>query len=181
MKYYNAALLVSLLSLAACYKQIPDSETTKAKKDNHKRVETTPYVVDMNISRAMLTRYYIIVYFVADSNNIIKIDIPMSKGETQGTHVPIGLQQRISATLYKGPNVMKYVITSGASPLPPTYQKSYSKLQAISGFVTYNCSAPNKKLPPKRKIMLSLDQINFNDGKLYSIKTKTFTAYPPPP
>ena len=143
-------------------------------------VQRIPYKVDLSKSRAYLHRDLISIYLVANADNIIQLNVPYSDADMPKTQAPID-RRNITATLYTGPNVTKFVLPTGpANPQPQYDQKLYSRHTATGGLITYS-SRPNGKLPPECNITISADQIEFADGILYSIEEISLTAYPPPP
>ncbi len=177
-------LRLALISLSmlwtSCERTEIGADVPNAERAPNNHIACIPYRVDLSESGAYLHRHLISIHFVSNADSVIQLTIPFSETGTTETKAPID-GRNITATLYTGPNVVKFVTPTGAAnPQPPFDQNLYSRNAAIGGLTAYT-STPNGKLPPECNITISADQIDFNDGILYSIKQISLNAHPPPP
>lgn len=179
MKISLLFLLVTGLLLSGCENASTSIKEKILSSDDQVQQQPFPFKIDPTKSGAYIGRDYMSVYLVGESNVLIaNFDLPETK--TTSVRILIGMDKANSITHYTGPDIEKYVLPQGAQrPIPVT--PDYQQKKSISGLIS--CwNAPVKGLfEYGREIDLSLEQIDFGDGKLYQIKPMKMIvdAFPP--
>ncbi len=179
MKMLLMLLFAAGLLLSGCENASTTLKEKILSSDDQVQQQPFPFRIDPAKSGAYIGRDYMSVYLVGESNVLIaNFDLPETK--TTSVRILIGMDKANSITHYTGPDIEKYVLPQGAQPpIPAT--PDYQQKKSISGLL--NCwNAPVKgSFEYGREIDLSLDQIDFGDGKLYQIKPMKMTvgAFPP--
>ena len=180
MRPFRLALYSFSILLASCERHEIGAVISDEKRESNMHVEQIPYTADLSKSGAYLHLNLISIYVVSNADSVIQLTVPFSGADMPKTNAPID-KRNITATLYTGPNVTKFVLPAGAANPPPQFdQKLYSRYTATGGIITYSLK-PNGKLPPECNITISAHQIEFIDGIIYSIEELSMIAYPPPP
>ncbi len=138
-----------------------------------------PFKIDPAKSGAYIGRDYMSVYLVGDSN-VVVANFVLPESEIPLVRVLIGMEKANAITHYTGPGIEKYVLPQGVQlPIPST--PDYLQKESISGLLSCGNTPVKGRFEYGRRIELSLEQIDFGDGKLYQLKPMIMTigAFPP--
>ena len=138
-----------------------------------------PFKVDPVKSGAYIGRDYMSVYLVGDSN-IVLVNFDLLEVETPLVQILIGMEKENAITHYSGPEIEKYVLPQGVKLSVPT-TPDYLQKEGISGFLNCGNTPLKGRFEYGRRIKISLEKVDFGDGKLYQLKpiTMTVAAFPP--
>ena len=166
------------LLLSVCQEDSTSMGETLQPTNHAIREEAFPFTIDPTKSGAYIGRDYMSAFFVGESNVVhVTFILPVAE---RLIRVPLGTKEENAITYYSGPSVAKYTLPQGVQrPFPKAPE--YIQKKGISGVVSCR-NAPDKgRFEYGRRIVLSLDQIDFGDGKLYQIKPMEMTvrAFPP--
>lgn len=143
------------------------------------RAQPEPFSIDPAKSLAYVARDYMSVYFVAEPD-VIHATFLLPEAKTPLVQVPVDSGNTNSITLFSGPRIASYVLPQGGQPPFPTGHE-YTRKEALRGVVICRDAPLKGRFEYDKKIIVSLYQVDFGDGKLYSVSPTKLTvrAFPP--
>ena len=141
--------------------------------------QTTPISIDPGKSVAYVARDSMHVYCVAESE-VVRVAFLLPPGQASSIRIPVGSDDGNSITRLSGPDIASHVLPQGGVPTPPTdYESEWS--EALAGFVVCRNPPVKDRFEYGKRIVVSLREVDFGDGKLYSIKPTKLTVHAFPP
>ena len=118
--------------------------------------------------------------YVWSNSDVIEVIVKLPKEEVANFETSIERVAGNSILHSRGPGVAAYVLPAGPSrPLPTT--NDYTQRKAVSGIIRVQNLPARGSLEYKRPIILSLDQVDFGDGKRFSLSPVNLTIDVSPP
>jgi len=173
------AVFIAGLLLLGCEKANTNKGEEIPGSDSEVQQQAFPFTIDLTKSAAYLGRDYMSVFLVGDLN-VVVANFTLPEAQTPLHRVLLGMDKTNVITHYTGDDIETYVLPQGVHrPIPEN--PDYKQIQGISGLL--NCQNPPVKggFEYGRQIELSLEQIDFGNGKLYQMKPMKMTvgAFPP--
>ena len=181
-KIYTLPILLTFicLFLSACEDNSKTVELTGENTSESGQTLALPFDIKLDRSNAYLSRDYLEIYLVAES------DVLLIRLKLANKNIPV-LKTRISDTVssqaiihFQGPDVARFVLPMGAAqPLPK--DAGFSRRSAVEAVINCNNLPQSGQFDYGRLITISLSNLNFGDGKQYHLKPLNLTtsAFPP--
>lgn len=179
MKWSIIVVLVAGLWLPGCQRDNSDTGEVSSTSQEAVRAQSTPLSIDRAKSMAYVAGDYISVYFVADSK-VIRATFVLPESKAPVVREPVGAHDANSITQFSGSDVASYVLPQGGQPpFPIGYE--HTRKEAFRGIVICRDAPVKGRFEYGKQIVVSLHQVDFGDGELYSIKPTKLTvlAFPP--
>ena len=181
-KIYTFPILLSFicLFLSGCEDNSKTVELASEITSESGQTLALPFDIKLDRSNAYLSRDYLEIYFVAES------DVLLIRLRLANETIPV-LETKISDNIsgqeiihFQGPDVARFVLPMGAAqPLPK--DTGFSRRIAVEAVI--NCKNPPQsgQFDYGRQITISLSNLDFVDGKQYHLEPLNLTtsAFPP--
>lgn len=168
------------LLLTGCGRYKSDAGAVPSVNRETASAESVRLTIDSEKSGAYVSRDHMNVYLVVDANDVIGVTLALPEGRIPLFQISLDTSHAGSITHFSGPGVASYVLPQGAAqPFPAGSE--YARVKARRGIISCRNAPLKGRFEYDTKIVISLDQVDYGAGKLYSLAETelTVSAFPP--